>query len=64
LPTGGTARFTSALGVDTFQKRTSLIYASPAGLATAGPVAARLARLEGLEAHARAVDVRLKGEQV
>lgn len=63
LPTGGTARFTSALGVDTFQTRTSLIFASPPGLGAVGPVAARLARREGLEAHARAVEARLNGTQ-
>lgn len=61
LPTGGTARFTSPLGVETFQKRTSLIYVSNAGFTRVGPVAARLARLEGLAAHARAVEVRQPG---
>ena len=60
LPTGGTARFASPLGVYDFVKRTSLIEAGPRTLARLGPVAARLARLEGLEAHARSVERRLK----
>jgi histidinol dehydrogenase len=60
LPTGGTARFASPLGVYDFVKRTSLIEAGPRTLARLGPVAARLARLEGLEAHARSVERRLQ----
>jgi len=59
LPTGGTARFASPLGVYDFVKRTSLIEAAPRTLARLGPVVARLARLEGLDAHARSVDRRL-----
>ncbi|MDL2307375.1 histidinol dehydrogenase [Desulfovibrio sp. OttesenSCG-928-C06] len=60
LPTMGTARFASALGVQTFCKKTSVIAAS-AGFARDGAAAvARLARLEGLEAHARAAEARLK----
>jgi histidinol dehydrogenase len=59
LPTGGTARFASPLGVWDFQKRTSVIEAGRATLARLGPAVARLARAEGLEAHARAVEVRL-----
>jgi len=59
LPTGGTARFASPLGVYDFVKRTSLIEAGPRTLARLGPAAARLARLEGLEAHARSVERRL-----
>ncbi len=59
LPTGGTARFASPLGVYDFVKRTSLIEAGPRVLARLGPAVARLARLEGLDAHARSVDRRL-----
>ncbi len=53
LPTMGTARFSSALGVDTFCKKTSVIAATPAFARDAADSVARLARLEGLEAHAR-----------
>jgi histidinol dehydrogenase len=60
LPTAGTARFSSPLGVYDFQKRTSLIEVSERGAAALGPVAAELARGEGLEAHARAAEMRLE----
>jgi histidinol dehydrogenase len=59
LPTGGTARFASPLGVYDFVKRTSLIGAGPRTIARLGPAVARLAKLEGLEAHGRAVERRL-----
>lgn len=59
LPTGGTARFASPLGVYDFVKRTSLIEATPRTLGRLGPVVARLARLEGLDGHARSVERRL-----
>jgi histidinol dehydrogenase len=59
LPTGGTARFASPLGVWDFLKRTSVIEAGRATLDRLGPAVARLARAEGLEAHARAVEARL-----
>jgi histidinol dehydrogenase len=58
LPTSRSARFSSPLGVYDFQKRTSLIYASKAGAATLGKAAATLAYAEGLEAHARAAEMR------
>lgn len=62
LPTNGTARFSSPLGVDDFVKKTSLIsYSKPALLAN-GQAIMTLARHEGLEAHARAVEIRLKKE--
>ena len=61
LPTGGTARFSSPLGVYDFLKRTSVIQASSQALSTLGPDVMRLAELEGLEAHARAVQYRLDG---
>ena len=60
LPTSRTARFSSPLGVYDFQKRSSIIHASKAGAQTLGKVAARLARAEGLEAHAQSADFRLK----
>ena len=59
LPTSGTARFSSPLGVYDFQKRTSLIGCSPAGASALGKVASVLARGEGLEAHARSAEYRI-----
>lgn len=59
LPTLGTARFSSALSVDTFRKETSLIAASPAYAQTHGHKIARLARMEALEAHARSIEARV-----
>jgi len=59
LPTSGTARFSSPLGVYDFQKRTSLIEVSALGAARLGPIAAELAHGEGLQAHARAAELRL-----
>ena len=61
LPTGGTARFASPLGVYDFVKRTSIIEAGPRTMARLGPAVVRLARLEGLDAHGRAVERRLAG---
>jgi len=61
LPTAGTARFSSPLGVYDFQKRTSLIEVSEAGARSLGPVAVELATGEGLQAHARAAEMRLRG---
>lgn len=58
LPTSGTARFSSPLGVYDFQKRTSLIQVSSEGAAQLGRIAATLARGEGLEAHARSASYR------
>jgi histidinol dehydrogenase len=59
LPTSGTARFSSGLGVFDFLKRTSLIGCEPAGLARLGPATMALAEAEGLEAHRRSIAVRL-----
>jgi histidinol dehydrogenase len=59
LPTSGTARFSSPLGVYDFVKRSSLIEVSAAGAQVLGPVAAELAEGEGLQAHARAAQLRL-----
>jgi histidinol dehydrogenase len=58
LPTAGTARFSSPLGVTDFQKRTSLISVSAAGSRTLGAIAATLAQAEELPAHARSAQLR------
>lgn len=60
LPTSRTARFSSPLGVYDFQKRSSLIMVSSAGAQKLGKVAATLAYGEGLQAHARSAEYRLK----
>jgi len=60
LPTSRTARFSSPLGVYDFQKRSSIIQVSEAGAQTLGRVAAELAYGEGLQAHARSAEFRLK----
>lgn len=60
LPTSRTARFSSPLGVYDFQKRSSLIMVSPQGAQTLGQVASTLAHGEGLQAHARSAEYRLK----
>ncbi|MBK7050601.1 MAG: histidinol dehydrogenase [Rhodoferax sp.] len=60
LPTSGTARFSSPLGVYDFQKRSSLIEVSQAGAQVLGVIAAELAYGEGLQAHARAAQMRIK----
>jgi histidinol dehydrogenase len=59
LPTGGTARFFSVLGVEDFVKRMSVVEISAEGIERIGPAAIRLAELEGLGAHAQAVRLRL-----
>jgi histidinol dehydrogenase len=61
LPTGGTARWASPLGVYDFVKRTSMLEAEPRTMAKLGPAIVRLAELEGLDAHGRAVERRLAG---
>ena len=58
LPTGGTARFSSPLGVYDFIKRSSLISLSPEGLKRLSQPGMRLARMEGLEGHARSIQKR------
>jgi len=60
LPTSRTARFSSPLGVYDFQKRSSIIFVSEQGAQTLGKVAAELAYGEGLQAHARSAELRLK----
>lgn len=62
LPTSRTARFSSPLGVYDFQKRSSLIHVSEAGAQSLGKVAAELAYGEGLQAHARSAEYRLKNK--
>jgi histidinol dehydrogenase len=62
LPTAGTARFSSALCVDHFTKKTSLIHYSPAALQAEARDIIRLAKTEGLGAHANAVRVRLESQ--
>ena len=59
LPTSGSARFSSPLGVYDFQKRTSLIKVSQAGAQTLGRIASTLAHGEGLPAHAKSAELRL-----
>lgn len=60
LPTSGTARFSSPLGVYDFQKRSSVIHCSPEGASALGKVASVLARGESLEAHARSAEYRIE----
>ena len=60
LPTGGTARFSSPLGVYDFEKRSSLIGVSRSGARKLGRLAATLARGEGLQAHARSANMRVE----
>ena len=60
LPTSGTARFSSPLGVYDFQKRSSMIQVSEAGAQTLGQIASTLAHGEGLTAHARSAEMRLR----
>ena len=61
LPTAGSARFSSPLGVYTFLKRTSVARVDAAGLRSLHEAAVTLARMEGLTAHAHAIEVRLSG---
>ncbi len=60
LPTAGTARFSSPLGVTDYQKRSSLIQASPQGAHEMAQIASKLARAESLTAHARSAEYRRK----
>ena len=62
LPTGGTARFFSPLSLDDFVKKSSLISLSPAGLKRLGKDIVHIAELEGLDAHAKSVSIRLQDE--
>ena len=60
LPTAGTARFASPLGTEDFVKRSSVIEYSPSGLAAALTHLGTLSRIEGLQAHGRAAEARIK----
>ncbi len=62
LPTSRTARFSSPLGVYDFQKRSSIVHVSRDGARALAPLAATLARGEGLPAHARSAELRLETE--
>ncbi|WP_413307249.1 histidinol dehydrogenase [Bacillus sp. 1P10SD] len=62
LPTNGTARFSSPLNVDDFQKKSSVIVYSKKALTDNAAKIAEFARMEGLEAHARAVEIRLEND--
>jgi histidinol dehydrogenase len=63
LPTGGTARFFSPLGVYDFYKRTSLISCNKAGLKNLAEPVMNIAEIEGFHAHAEAVRIRVKGKK-
>jgi histidinol dehydrogenase len=63
LPTGGSARFFSPLGTYDFLKRTNVIQAEKRALRALAPKITRLARLEGLDDHARAVEARFDREE-
>lgn len=60
LPTNGTARFSSPLGVEDFQKKSSVVFYSEKAFQEHGEKIATFARLEGLEGHARSIEIRLK----
>jgi len=63
MPTGGTARFSSALGVYDFLKVTSLVSVDSKTFRETGPAAALIARAEALTGHARALEARLEGDR-
>ena len=60
MPTGGSARFSSPLNVNDFRKISSIVALSDVEMNALGPAAAAIARVEGLTAHARAVEIRLE----
>jgi histidinol dehydrogenase len=60
LPTGGTAKFYSPLGVENFMKKSSIINMSKRGIDELGEACALLAKTEGLDAHQKSVEIRLK----
>lgn len=63
IPTNGTARFSSPVDIDDFIKKSSMIYYSKEALLRNGETIMQLARHEGLEGHARAIQVRLDNEK-
>ncbi|MEX2160010.1 MAG: histidinol dehydrogenase [Dehalococcoidia bacterium] len=64
MPTMGTARFASPLGVQDFLKASSVVAVDEAGLQALGPATALIARAEGFTAHARSIELRLHGEEL
>jgi len=62
LPTARSARFSSGLNVLDFMKKTSILKCTPASLKVLGPAAVALGKAEGLDAHARSVQMRLAPE--
>lgn len=64
LPTNGTARFSSALSVDSFVKKSSFLYYSKTALDAASDDIIRFAKAEGLTAHANSIEIRVKSEKV
>ena len=64
MPTAGTAHFASPLGVQDFLKATNVVALDEAALRALGPATARIARAEGLTAHARSVELRLEGKKL
>lgn len=60
LPTGGSARFSSALSVDDYMKKISVVRVEPEGLRKIGPAAMALAEAEGLQGHRAAIELRMK----
>ena len=63
LPTSGTARFSSPLGVDDFVKKSQFVYYTREALGAVSAQIAEFARQEGLEGHARSVTVRFEGKE-
>lgn len=61
LPTGGWARSCAGVSLDSFFKKITFQQISPDGLKALGPIVTEMARAEGLEAHARAIDIRIQG---
>jgi histidinol dehydrogenase len=64
MPTSGAARYASPLGVHDFLKVTSVVAVDAARLREAGPAAAKIARAEGFTAHARSIELRLRGGEL
>ncbi|TFG45606.1 MAG: histidinol dehydrogenase, partial [Dehalococcoidia bacterium] len=62
LPTGGTARFSSPLNILDFVKITDVVNVDDDMINNLGPTAVTIARAEGLESHARAVEIRMKAD--
>jgi len=60
MPTGGTARFSSALGVHQFIRRMPIINLKPSGFNQIGKAVSIIARSEGLTAHANAIEIRMR----